>query len=72
MKKNVNNIILTSLLFSFFFSNNAHAYLGPGIGLIGIGIIIILFLIILIYIIAIIYYPIKKIYYKFLKKKDEK
>ena len=72
MKKNVNNIILISLLFSLFISNNAHAYLGPGLGLIGIGIIILIFIIIIVYLIAIIYYPLKKIYYKFFHKKDEK
>lgn len=72
MKKNVNRTILISLIFSLFFGSNAYAYLGPGLGLIGIGVIIVIFVIIIIYIIAIIYYPLKKIYHKFFQKKDEK
>jgi len=72
MKKSVNNIFLIALLFSLFFNSYAYAYIGPGLGLIGIGIIFIFLLILIIYLIAIIYYPLKNIYLKFFKKKNEK
>jgi hypothetical protein len=65
----MSKILILSVLIIFLLPNISFAYIGPGIaiGSVLLSLGVVLFLIFLI--VAIIYYPLKKIYLKYKKKK---
>lgn len=72
---NLKNIIIIFIFFQLILTNNAFAYIGPGMGVGAIIGIVAVLGIILLTIIAILYYPIKlllkKIKYKIKKDNTE-